>query len=1315
MSPFRAPRWPLRHLDLLPFVVAAGAGATVLAGWWGGQVAWVQPRSHDQALSANAALCLLLLGLSPLWARVGYAKVAMACGIGAAALALVATLNESLLLGLDIDNWLATHANLVEGVHTGRIPHALAWLFVAMGGSLAWLAYDSYANERRPLLLALLGSVAGAYGIAALLAGRIGLIAVEGWMLYAHTGPISATTLVVLSVGLILVASRDSSKGHHAGNLRWLWLPIVISGATVTLLFWVSLRERETAYLNNTTQLTINNIAAVFSSETETQINTLQRMSARWTDAGGTPLASWERDARAVSLDFPAYRSLSWVDANLRTRWLWPQSGNEDAASFDHSRHPLRVQAMNSARDSLTYSIAAPLVSPIQGPSFVVYSTVLNAGTFDGFIVGEIGFQRLFELIDARLNISSRYEMNVRLLDPFATDIAAREVSVYTSQDREQHVNERLRQAAVFNLMGHRFTFELLPRPEYIAPNRQYLPELALASGLGVSVLLALVFNLAQSARRRQQAAESTSAQLRAENEERRRIEAQLKVADERLNLALDATQVGVVEWDLADGRALFSNGFWTSLGYDAMFMAPAYDTLLKLIHPDDLEGYRAALDQHLAGKSDLVEHEFRIRHHNGDWLWFYLRAKCVGTDRAGRPRRVAGTFQNVSARKSAQEALRASQAATRKLSLVASRTDNAVVITRADGRIEWVNESFSRLTGHTLEDISGRIFIELLSSPEADLTAVERVTAAFTRHETITTDVIHHGRSGRRYHVHLELQPVKNEDGSVENFIVMETDITSRVEVEQQLRRAKVEADSASRAKSEFLASMSHEIRTPMNGVIGMTSLLMETPLTPEQRDYVQTIRTSGDALLAIINEILDFSKIESGRMELEQHPFELAQCVEESLDIFALQAATKDIELAYAIDADVPAWIVGDITRLRQVLVNLVNNAVKFTPRGFITIEVKLATPLPRSGGPVLLDFLITDTGIGIPADRQGALFKPFSQVDSSTTRKYGGTGLGLAICDRLAQLMGGSIDVTSVLGQGSRFRFSIQTEAAPDPAPITAFDLRGAVVLAVDDHPVNRRALATVLATWNCTPHVVATPAEALAAAERQAPDLIIVDHDLAGERGENLLGQLRTRFPVAPAVLFTAATDGVRQGQSVEPFVVRLPKPIKPAFLGEAVVRLVHGVGSKSHPSHTPGGPDEKPSIRLGESVPLDILLVEDNPVNQKVALHLLERLGFHADAVGNGLEAVRTLQQRDYDLVFMDVQMPEMDGMTATREIRAKLPASRQPKIIALTANAIQGDRERCLAAGMDAYIAKPVKLDELHAVIARYFVKTPAH
>ncbi|HEX7632483.1 MAG TPA: response regulator, partial [Lacunisphaera sp.] len=576
--------------------------------------------------------------------------------------------------------------------------------------------------------------------------------------------------------------------------------------------------------------------------------------------------------------------------------------------------------------------------------------------------------------------------------------------------------------------------------------------------------------------------------------------------------------------------------------------------------------------------------------------------------------------------------------------------------------------------------------------------------------HEPITTDAVQLATGDRRFHVHLDVQPVLNDDGQVENFIAIETDITARVETEQQLRRAKAEADAASRAKSEFLASMSHEIRTPMNGVIGMTSLLLETDLSPEQRDYVSTIRTSGDSLLSIINEILDFSKIESGKMELESQPFEIAQCVEEAIDIFSAQAGAKGLELAYLIDPAVPACVLGDITRLRQVLVNLMNNAVKFTPSGSVTIEVT-ADAATANQGPdekILLDFYVTDTGIGIPTDRRDLLFKPFSQIDASTTRKYGGTGLGLAICDRLCQLMGGSIDVTSTPGQGSRFHFCIQTNVVDleeSGTPLFGPLPSGCVVLAVDDLAVNRTALENYLTKWDLEPLIAANAAEAMQLAATAALSAVIVDQDLPDRSGMELIGELRALHPGLPSVLLTPSLNSARRNETNDPLVTRLSKPIKPYPLHDTLRRIITDHG----PRVPRGAAKPNPAVRLADTIPLDILLVEDNPVNQKVALRYLERMGYHATTANNGLEGVLAMRQKDYHLILMDVQMPEMDGLEATRRIRDGLPPERQPIIVALTANAMQGDRERCLDAGMNDYITKPVKIDELQAAISRHF------
>ena len=858
--------------------------------------------------------------------------------------------------------------------------------------------------------------------------------------------------------------------------------------------------------------------------------------------------------------------------------------------------------------------------------------------------------------------------------------------------------------------------------PTYVASgteagmDRRSLPEVALAAGFGITVLLGMSVHFARRAQVGQRAAESSSEQLRAENEERRRIEERLKVSDDRLRLALDSTQIGIFEWSVASGHVYYSPALWAMLGYDHGRMPPTIEAWQSLIHPDDLPTYRRRTDAQLRGIASFIEPEYRVRTRSGDWRWVYTRAKSVAADAEGRPSRIVGTVQDITARREAELALRESQSAARKLSLVAAKTDNPVLISSADGRIEWANEAFCRVMEYRLEEVVGRNPVHFMVGPDTDPETLACIRAALEHGSGISTDVVNYSKSGRKFHLHVELQPVRSADGSIEHFIAVETDITARVETELQLRRAKAEADETSRAKSEFLASMSHEIRTPMNGVIGMTSLLMVTPLNREQRDYVSTIRTSGEALLTIINDILDFSKVESGKMEVERTPFDLSLCLEEALDLFALQASAKRIELGYHIAPDVPGALLGDATRLRQVLVNLVNNAIKFTPGGSVSVEVRrgsvepaiaAAAPLAALEPDTLsLEFTVRDTGIGIPPDRLDRLFRPFSQVDSSTTRKYGGTGLGLAISQRLCGLMGGNIRVENGADGGTAFIFTIRSTAATGTSEsglaTTPLPLRGGWILCVEDHPVTQARLRTLCETWRIDCVVVPTAAAALAAVKQhvQSPALVVVDVGDAMEITSPLTALAPLGCPMMALYPFgqtpPATPAGCNQFGSTT-------KPLRTISFVLSVAALFQS--SDRYRASAPMGAARP----LGDEVPLEVLIAEDNAVNQKVALRFLERLGYRADTVANGLEAVTTLEHRRYDLVLMDLQMPEMDGFEATRQIRRRLPAHRQPKIIALTANALQGDREQCLAAGMDDHISKPVKMDEIAGTIRKHF------
>ncbi|MCT7962152.1 PAS domain S-box protein [Laspinema sp. D1] len=781
---------------------------------------------------------------------------------------------------------------------------------------------------------------------------------------------------------------------------------------------------------------------------------------------------------------------------------------------------------------------------------------------------------------------------------------------------------------------------------------------------------------------------------------DRKRAEAAILASENKYRSVVENLSEVIFQRDKC-GYLTFLNPAWTDItGFTVA--ESVGQPFLSFVHPDDRPSFLKAFESLLNSEQDSVRHEARFLTKEGNYRWVEVQKRLNINDRNDYIG-TAGSLNDVTDRKRIEQVREQERQQLRQII-----TNAPVAMAMFDTQMRYLAYSNCWLKDYALEGQSllGQSYYDHLPETE-NIKAIHQ--AALQGEVLSRPEESFELGDGTQLYLRWAVQPWYRSEYQIGGIIIV-------TQVINELVQAREQALQASRMKSQFLANMSHEIRTPMNGVIGMTDLLLKTALSSQQQDFVNILKNSSQNLLILINDILDFSKLEAGEMRLDRIEFNLSRCIEETIDLLATQAQSKQLELLYLVDSEIPPTLIGDPTRLRQVLMNLTGNALKFTQKGEVVVHVSLQIQTPTT---TTLHFEVRDTGIGINAQDQHKLFQSFSQVDASTTRKYGGTGLGLAICKQLVTLMGGEIGVDSAVGVGSRFWFTATFETLPDGVkvlPELLLPPRDWRLLVMDHNATSRQMICAYLESWHLQGEAVGNSSEAIAALHNASTQgnpysLVLIDLQNAQSDGETLAKTLISEpsFSQLKWVIMVS----IHQHELVKRLLKKgaagyLLKPIKASRLLESLTEALQGQPSEVSPSLFLQEDSGRSSPVFEPVKNLKILLVEDTPINQKVILNQLKVLGYAADCVENGQEALDCLAEQDYDIVLMDCLMPVLDGYKTTKALRDREGSSRHTPIIAMTANAMKGDREKCLDAGMDDYLSKPVDIDELAALLRHW-------
>ena len=1285
--------------------IVACIAVFVMLGYLANHPAWITWGLNGPVMRFNTALFALFCGVGIVAIGMGRPVVTRIAGTLVFLGGALTALQTPLQIDFGIDELFFKNHFTEVPLAGARMAVNSAICYVLIGAALIIIGSKLFRNWQL-FASAVLASAAFAIALVANLGHATGLTEAHGWGgSYGMAVP-TALCFSLSGVWLTLLSMRHV----HGSVVRWY--PVIVGNAIIigTIVLWHALEYHDSRRVLRLVETQFDSFQGRLTTNLSHVDHAIKRMGDRWTAANRMPINEWSTDANNYINDIEPLKVIIWLDSNMKVeRQVYSGDYQYDYQKM-LAEHPELVEkvvtARNTGQSALLHLCSANKNSKHNKKRDEVWicMPVLRKGRDDGCLLSAIDIN---QLVGNTIKSS--------LLEGQVISVSEGDNTIYSNANVNEELNAALAQSANIQFVNVTWKLDDIPWQSWVIKQRNILPELTLFGGIVLAALLSAVMQLAITARQNYRRVVKTTEMLTVEVEERSRSQTQLREALAFQRAILDSTTRCIVSTTPDAEIIIFNKAAERMLGYTAEEIigkqTPAiWHDMQEVIERAKIlsvelnrkvaPGFEVFVAKPMLGVPE--EREWTYIRKDGT-RFPVLQTFTAVQDQYGVVTGFVGVSNDISVQKKTEKDLQIAEAMARqenaKLSAMISGMEEGVVFADADNTISEANEYFCRFVGKQRGDLIGKR-LEDLHKSDVQQKVLERLDD-FKNNIGSSPYVVQ--RSLGQAEVIMRVQPVYR-DGRYDGVLLNVIDVT-------ELVTARHDAEAATHAKSDFLASMSHEIRTPLNAVIGLTGMLLDTEMNAEQRDFANTIRSSGEILLVLINDILDYSKIEAAKMELEKQPFDIRPCVEDALDLVEPKAAGKRLSMAFQMTEKLPRYFLGDVTRLQQIIVNLLGNAVKFTEEGSVTISLS-GEPLDDEN--YRLHFVVKDTGIGIPPEAREKLFQSFTQVDASTSRRFGGTGLGLAISRKLCELMGGEMWVESsgVPGEGAAFHFTILAPMASEmdirQESISPSALTGKHILIVDDTQINRDIFMHQVKHFSMQPVAASSGKEALEILGRGDPfDLALLDLRMPEMDGVELAREIRRLHPdrKMPLVLISSSWE-LPTESAADLFAVRLSKPVKESRLRDALcAALGEGIVADNNPLKN-GSPYD---VELGIRCPLRILLAEDNQVNQKVAHKMLAKFGYRADMVANGLEAVEAVAHVSYDVILMDCQMPEVDGYEATRRIRNLQQGEhlRPIWIIAMTAHALQGDREKCLNAGMDDYLMKPVRPAELRQALER--------